>query len=199
MWSRNQHHPDLNYYSCSFTRFIRHPWERVRCRWCQQETEEHQQKGRLSDSLILTVEYQVLNANPLPFWGVVVLLATIRGQLGLLNYLSYTWQHNMHFSHSPVYSHTCSKYLPHFPSCTFDILLNLFMALAFESVCLLAHIHLFLSVKAIISEVRELCCGISVKTAHQMKAGLIYCLSSQRYHLYAFVFIVLSSIGRSWV
>lgn len=71
------------------------------------------------------------------------------------------------------------------------------MALAFHSVCSLAHIHLFSSVKAIISEVCELRCGISRKTAHQMKAGLIYCLSSQRYHLYVFVFIVLSSTGRS--
>lgn len=46
------------------------------------------------------------------------------------------------------------------------------MALAFHSVCSLAHIHLFLSVKAIISEVRKLRCGISIKTAHQNESWI---------------------------
>lgn len=32
MWSRTTIIPDLNYYSCSFARFIRRPRERVRCR-----------------------------------------------------------------------------------------------------------------------------------------------------------------------
>lgn len=64
----------------------------------------------------------------------VVLLKTIRGQFGLLNYpdLTLAWQCNV-FSHKlSLYSQILAlEYLPHFPSCTFDILFNLFMTLAF--------------------------------------------------------------------